>query len=235
MTSIKCSACGLINWSSDLHCRRCAHDLNELQVATVSHTDDLHDEEEDGQPPRTVLRRVMGTLGLTVLALLMSYWSLLTTSDPVTLAQRQIVQQAIDVLRERGFTSEARMLGFVNFRATDHWWNHWLGHGDAYAATNFPFQIVTLYPRFFDVPIDDTERAAILLHESYHLFGKDEHDAYTNGWRARHKLQWTSEAYGGTRVWKNVRESTLLHAPEVVRCGANDQTDCTEQSASTQN
>ena len=60
----------------------------------------------------------------------------------------------------------------TSFRATDHWWNEHVGHGQAYAATNFPFQIMTLYPAFFERSADDVERAIILLHEAQHLRGR---------------------------------------------------------------
>jgi hypothetical protein len=49
--------------------------------------------------------------------------------------------------------------------------HNYVGHQTAYAATNFPFAVVTLYPTFFKYAVDDIERATILLHESYHLLG----------------------------------------------------------------
>jgi hypothetical protein len=55
------------------------------------------------------------------------------------------------------------------------------GHPTAYAATNFPFGVITIYPTFFKYPVDDIERATILLHESYHLFGDDEKFAAAPG------------------------------------------------------
>ena len=80
-----------------------------------------------------------------------------------------------EVLKEKGFTDEAFLLEHVAvFRGNDNWLNASVEKESAYAATNFPFEIVTIYPDFFKYPKDDIERAAILLHESKHLEGKDE-------------------------------------------------------------
>ena len=104
--------------------------------------------------------------------------SLLLTSEPITEDQRVIVRQAIAVLAQAGFTREVVMLRhFANYRATDNWWNRYQGHQQAYAATNFPLGVVTLYRPFFAVAVDDTERAAILLHEAQHLIGAGEEEA----------------------------------------------------------
>jgi hypothetical protein len=64
------------------------------------------------------------------------------------------------------------------FRANDNWLNASVEKENAYAATNYPFEIVTIYPDFFRFTVDDTERAAILLHEAQHLKGKDEKESY---------------------------------------------------------
>jgi len=48
---------------------------------------------------------------------------------------------------------------YANYRATDNWWNRYQGHQQAYAATNSPLGVVTLYGPFFTVAADDTERA----------------------------------------------------------------------------
>lgn len=159
--------------------------------------------------------------------LFIAYLSLLTTSDPISLEQRQLVNRAIEMLERKGYTRDTFMLRHVvSFRSTDNWWNRWVGHGDAYAATNFPFEVVTLYPDFFTLPVDDTERAAILLHESYHLFGYRERAAFDGVWREKRKLGWNKETYGQTRVWKNVREFTGNYAPELFRCGLEHNIDC---------
>jgi len=166
---------------------------------------------------------------VVVSLLLIAYFSLTLTSDPLTSDQRQIVHRAIDVLEQQGFSGDAFLLRrLVNFRATDNWWNRWVGHGQAYAATNFPFEVVTLYPDFFNRAADDVERAMILLHETYHLRGYGEQQAHRQVWLQKHKLGWTQERYGKTRVWKNVREFTAKFAPELFRCGPDGQSDCME-------
>jgi hypothetical protein len=155
------------------------------------------------------------------------YASLTTTSAPLNAEQRLAVERAIDVLRQRGFADEASLLQRVTtFRSTDHWWNRYFGHPQAYAATNFPFEVMTLYPDFFTRTIDDTERAVILLHESYHLRGQGEDKAYTEVWRRKAALGYTAAKYSKTRVWNNMRDDTLTYAPHLFTCGSSGQEDC---------
>ncbi|MEJ7712562.1 MAG: hypothetical protein WKF84_22620 [Pyrinomonadaceae bacterium] len=121
------------------------------------------------------------------------------------------------------------MLGnLVRYRASDSWWNNWVGHETAYAATNFPFEVITIYKEFHDAPVDDTERAAILLHESYHLLGYGEPGAFENVWRSKSQLGWTADRYGQTRVWLTVREGTQRHAPHLFTCGSKGNSDCVD-------
>ena len=115
--------------------------------------------------------------------------------------------QAIKVLEQAGFSREVVMLRhFANYRATDNWWNRYQGHQQAYAATNFPLGVVTLYRPFFTVAVDDTERAAILLHEAQHLFGAGEEEALQRVWDEKDRIGWTADTYGDTKVWKNTKE-----------------------------
>jgi hypothetical protein len=75
-----------------------------------------------------------------------------------------MVAEALTVVERGGFAREGRVLrNVVFYRSSDNWWNKHVGHQNAYAATNFPFAVVTLYPAFFRYPVDATERAAILL------------------------------------------------------------------------
>ena len=99
---------------------------------------------------------------------------------------------------------------------------------NAYAATNFPFEIITLYPDFFTYPADDTERAAILLHEARHLRGKDEADAYRFVWEHRKQLGWIEKQYSGSAVWRNVRQQTHETVPDLFVCDKNINGDCDE-------
>jgi len=153
--------------------------------------------------------------------------SLLLTSEELPYDQRQTVKSAIAVLEQNGFKRESFALSHLtSYRRTDNWWNRYLGHHAAYAATNFPFEVLTLYPDFFDVATDDTERAAILLHESHHLFGSGEEVALEKTWHEKSRIGWTSDKYGNTRVWNNTRDLTALSVPQLFSCGSDGKSDC---------
>ena len=166
--------------------------------------------------------------GVTVVILLGAYGSLLATSNGLAGDQRTVVRRAIQVLDRSGFSREASVLGrFVAWRSTDNWWNEYVGHQRAYAATNFPFAVVTVYPPFFTVAVDDTERAAILLHEAYHVLGDDEEQVLRHVWLAKQRIGWTEDRYAHTRVWRNTREWTAGTVPGLFRCGIDAHSDCT--------
>ncbi len=166
-------------------------------------------------------------LSMTSIILFIAYVSLLVTSDPLSFEQRQTVHRAVQFLDQRGFRSEAFLLDHLaSYRSTDNWWNLYVGHHDAYAATNFPFEVVTLYPEFFETAADDQERAAILLHESCHLRGAGERAAVERTWREKARLGWTQERYGHTKVWNNTLELTMTEAPALFQCGADGRSDC---------
>ena len=224
MKSYKCAQCGLVNYSTNPTCRRCGfggatETAAEVEVESAAQT----------APSRRIIKGAAQIFAVVCGLLLIAYFSLTLTSNPLTSEQRQIVNRAIDVLDQQSFSGDAFLLRrLVNFRATDNWWNRWVGHGQAYAATNFPFEVVTLYPDFFTRASDDVERAMILLHETYHLRGYGEPQAHRQVWLQKHKLGWTQERYGQTRVWKNVREFTAKFAPEMFRCGPDGHSDCME-------
>jgi hypothetical protein len=174
---------------------------------------------------RSVLWIAGATLTLVVLALV----SLLITSEGLTFEQRRVVTEALAVVEQGGFEREATVLrNVVFYRSTDNWWNKHVGHVNAYAATNFPFAVVTLYPAFFRFSVDATERAAMLLHESHHVFGADERMALQRVWLDKQRLGWTAQQYSHTRVWKNTREWTMGAIPALFQCGADEQSDCVE-------
>jgi hypothetical protein len=164
---------------------------------------------------------------VTVTILVSTYLSLLVSSEGLEPEERQVVMSAVDVLEKAGFEREVFLLRHVvNFRSTDNWWNQYVGHQTAYAATNFPFEVVTLYETFFKYPVDNVERAAILLHEAYHLLGEDEESALQRVWIEKQRIGWTSSRYGHSRVWKNTREWTASGVPVLFRCGGDGQSDC---------
>ena len=216
----KCAQCGLVNFGEATRCRRCHADLAE-PLPDVS---DVEAPASFTRGARRTLLLVVGTIGFTIFA-----WSrsLLLTSTPIDDSQRLMVMRSVEVLEHAGFSKEVIVLRhFANYRATDNWWNSYLGHSQAYAATNFPLGVVTLYAPFFRVATDDTERAAILLHEAQHLLGAGEPAALELTWREKSRLGWTAEKYGETKVWKNTKEWTIAEVPSLFQCGGDGHDDC---------
>jgi hypothetical protein len=221
MKSIRCVECGLVNFETAEQCKRCGAPLQGTGPVEAGADD------ADAPVKRSFRKRISWVVGMTLVILLIYYLSLLATSDSIKWQQKQTVGRAITILEQKGFGKEAFVLRhLVSFRSTDNWWNMQVGHHDAYAATNFPFEVVTLYTEFFDTATDDTERAAILLHESYHLFGSGERSALEGTWRNKSKIGWTADKYGESKVWKNTLELTMSEVPELFRCGPQGQSDC---------
>ena len=217
MSNRKCPRCGLVNFAGVDPCRRCATLLfHQPAPAPAARA-----------PGHGVIVIRLGAIAGVVIAVLFGWWlSLIATSAPLDDDQRALVDDAIDLLDERGFSRQAFVLRHVtSFRSTDNWWNLYHEHYQAYAATNFPFEIVTLYPWFFELPADDVERAVVLLHEAHHLLGGDEATALREVWKAKATLGWTADVYGRSKVWKNTREWTEYSAPELFACG-EDADDC---------
>ncbi|HYJ92337.1 MAG TPA: M48 family metalloprotease [Pyrinomonadaceae bacterium] len=163
------------------------------------------------------------------LALVAFYCSLIASSAPVRPEDRAAVNRAIKILEDKGFDREVFLLRHTAaFRGSDNWLNNLTKQDNAYAATNFPFQIVTLYTDFYQKAKDDTERAMVLLHEAQHLKGKDEHDAYAYVWQNRARLGWTQISYGTTPSYITIEEQTRENAPELFTCQQKLWNDCTE-------
>lgn len=157
------------------------------------------------------------------------YVSLIASAESLNIEQKHTVRRAINVLREKGFAREVALLENITvFRGDDNWLNATVAKENAFAATNFPFAIITLYSDFFTYPTDDVERAAILLHEARHLQGADEHDAYAYVWNHRKQLGWTVDNYAASYVWDNIRRQTREHVPEMFNCPEKRGGDCTE-------
>lgn len=218
LAGLVCPHCKLYNELNEFTCRRCGKSLSAKRAEAAG----------GGDPnlfaPRRVLTRI--TL-LAAFFLIAWYASLRTTSAPLNIEQRHSVERAINILEQRGFMTEAFLLHrLTTYRATDHWWNRQISHPQAYAATNFPFEVLTLYPEFFTKTTDDTERAIILLHESYHLCGRGEETAYAEVWREKERLGYTAARYNKTRVWSNMRDDTITYAPELFSCGPTGKEDC---------
>jgi hypothetical protein len=221
----KCASCGLVNTRSDESCRRCGSPLTDKDPAEQQ--PDLEAAEETSPQKRGFLKRLTWIVGATLIILLICYTSLLISSDGLQPDQREEVQKAIAVLDQHGFNREVFILRHLTvFRGTDNWWNRYVGHRDAYAATNFPFEVVTLYPEFFTVPVDDNERAAVLLHESCHLMGSGEEAALGATWRNKRQLGWTLDRYRQTRLWNATEQLTKAQFPYMFKCGPDGESDC---------
>jgi hypothetical protein len=240
----KCAGCGLVNFADASECKRCGaalgvgngapaapreFDVRAGSFETRAASPEDSEEFEEVKPRRGLLTRVAWIVTVTCAVIVAWHGSLLLTSDAASMNQRLQVRGAVDVIERGGFSRETFLLRRLTcFRTTDNWWNNAVGHGEAYASTNFPFEIVTLYPEFFKYPTDDTERAVILLHEARHLAGAGEEEALKSVWRDKARLGWTREKYSETRVWKNVSDITHRYAPELFTCGNDGRQDCTE-------
>jgi hypothetical protein len=222
MSNVKCDACGLVNFATSDSCRRCGTYLT-FEPAPV----------QRAAPPaertRGFWQWMLWTAGMTVSILIAAYLSLIVTSEGLTVEERAMVSEAIDLLEKGNFEREVRTLRrLATYRRTDNWWNRYVGHQTAFAATNFPFGVVTLYPAFFKLPVDATERATILLHETHHVLGEPEERALQHVWMEKARLGWTAAGYGHTRVWKNTREWTEGAVPTLFNCGVDGESDCVE-------
>lgn len=214
----KCLNCHLVNYPNAEKCARCGDFFNESGPENIA------------VPPKsTIKRRVVICLSVSLIAVAGFYVSMVFSASSLSYEQKITVRRAIMILDEKGFSSEALMLKRVAvFRSNDNWFNASVVKESAYAATNFPFEIITLYPDYFAYTTDDTERAAILLHEARHLKGADEKNAYEFVWRNRKKLGWVSESYSNSSVWTQVRKQTREYVPNLFVCDTNPFGDCTE-------
>lgn len=217
-----CPNCKLVNFATAENCLRCRCSL--VEVASREPT-----KEKSGRFVSKFLVRAGGLLVVTLIALLGFYMTLIVSAKQLEYEETKSVERSIRVLEERGFAKEVFLLRYLTaYRGTDNWLNISTREENAYAATNFPFEIMTLYPDFFTFSKDDTERAAILLHEAQHLKGADEKEAYEFVWKNRRQLGWTKEKYGTSIIWRNVRKQTREIAPGLFVCEVNEYADCTE-------
>ncbi len=168
---------------------------------------------------------VAGFLGVVIL-----YLSMVSTSSPMSASKRQTIDRAIAVLESKGFDRDATLLRTTaTFRSSDNWINtHLVPSENAYASTNFPVGIITVYEDFYIKAVDDTERAAILLHEAQHLKGGDEREAYAYVWENRERLGWTLLSHGTTESYISIELQTREYAPELFTCESKPFRDCTE-------
>lgn len=216
-----CPNCRLTNFSDANECKRCQYSLTTVSAESLRSKQPIN--------KFKILRRIVVCIAVIIFTLFGFYLSLIGSCEELTFQNKKVVHNAISVLSEKGFSKESFLLDYLTaFRANDNWLNASVPKENAYAATNYPFEIMTIYPDFFDFTTDDTERAAILLHEAQHLKGADEKQAYKYVWENRKKLGWTRENYDQSIIWRNVRLQTKEYAPELFTCEGKIYSDCTE-------
>lgn len=219
----KCPNCQLVNFATAGSCKRCQTDL--VEVSTI----------EEGAPQKSFFKSKLFISATSIvtavfIALFGFYMTLIVSAKRLSYDEQKTVERAIALIDEKGFSREAFLLRYLTaFRGTDNWLNASVVKENAYAATNFPFEIITIYPDYFQYPLDDTERAAILLHEAQHLKGADEPEAYAFVWKNRKQLGWTKDKYSDSVIWRNIRRQTKEVAPELFVCEVNEYADCTER------
>ncbi len=214
----KCTQCGLINYPTAPDCIRCGSGLGESENISPNR----------GFLNSSLAKRAAVCLLVLVAAVVGFYGSLVLSAKSLGRDENRRVQIAIMHLEQRGFSDEAFLLKYLTvFRANDNWLNASVAKESAYAATNFPFEIATLYPDFFTYTVDDIERSAILLHEAQHLKGKDEREAYEFVWKNRKRLGWTAENYRNSVIWLETRKLTKEYSPSLFVCDFNEYGDCT--------
>ena len=178
---------------------------------------------------RSLLSLVATSLLSAIVAFGVFYSTLVATSTPLDGREAFAVERAIWVLEAKGFEREALLLrSTATFRRSDNWLNGLIVKENSYAATNFPVQIITLYPDFFRKTVDNTERAMVLLHEAQHLKGGDEAAAYAYVWENRAALGWTQLSHGTTPTYVTIQEQTRENAPQLFTCRSKVWNDCTE-------
>ncbi len=215
----KCPECKLTNFANADFCKRCNADLSSLNFNIT----------ESNAPKSNILKRAVICGVVCLFVIFGFYLSLIGSAKRLNSEEKQTVQRAINIIEQKGFSREAFLLNYLTaFRGNDNWLNASIEKENAYAATNFPFEIITIYPDFFNKTNDDLERAAILLHEAQHLKGADEKDAYSFVWKHKRKLGWTAELYGRTVIYQKVGEQTKEFAPDVFKCDWNETGDCTQ-------
>jgi hypothetical protein len=216
----KCTVCHLANFANAAVCVRCGGMLGKTETIPAN----------SRFLNSALIKRASVCLAVIMAALIGFYASLVFSAAPLSSDERQTIDMAIEILADKGFADEVFLLRrLAVFRANDNWLNASVAKENAYAATNFPFGIVTIYPDFFTYPVDLNEQAAILLHESKHLQGKDEKEAYEFVWKNRERIGWTSDDYSSSPIWQNVRKQTREMSPETFVCDVNPYNDCTEK------
>src|SRR5438445_2892644 len=123
----KCPNCGLVNYINVVICARCDADLVEISNLNMRrHT-----------RAGGLFVRALVLFCVCSVVILGFYISLIATATKLTIEEKATVRRAIGVLKERGFSSEARLLSnFTVFRRNENWLNASVREKNAYDATN---------------------------------------------------------------------------------------------------
>ena len=222
----ECPRCSLKNLPGARSCARC---LQRFEITPRYEEVESREGKRVSPIGKRILRRAIVCLAVCFVTVICFYLSLLLSAKPLSAEERTQVGASIEILERAGFADEVWYLrNFTFFRGNDNWLNATVPKENAYAATNYPFEIMTVYPDFFVYTVDDVERAAIILHEARHLQGFDEQDAYEFVWKNKSRIGWTREKYGHSVVWQNVRKQTMEIAPGMFICEFNEMGDCYE-------
>lgn len=217
----QCPRCNLNNSKGAKSCVKCLFDLAEVSASNIGGS--------KRNPLMMIIRRAVICLIVIILVIAGFYYSLVFSAKSLSSGEQETIDRAIEILDKKGFAGEVFYLRYLTvFRANDNWLNASVPKENAYAATNYPFEIMTIYPDYFTYTQDDTERAAILLHEAIHLRGLDEKAAYEFVWRNKKHLGWTKKNYGTSVAWREIRKQTREYVPNLFVCEFNDFNDCTE-------
>ncbi len=137
----RCPQCQLVNFSHSKECVRCRSCL--IEVLT------FEDGANKSASKSKFFQRAIICAAVVFLTLLGFYLSLLYTSKSLGYDEKQTVQKAISILDEKGFSREVFLLNYLtSYRANDNWLNASTKFENAYAATNFPIEIMTICPEF---------------------------------------------------------------------------------------
>ncbi len=140
----KCPKCQLTNFAHSKECVRCQFNL--IEVSTLSES-----RAKTSFLKSKIFRRALICAVVCIFALLGFYLSMIFTSSPLKSAERKDVAAAVKFLDEKGFAKEVFLLNYLtSFRNNDNWLNASTRLENAYAATNLQFEIMTIYPDFFE-------------------------------------------------------------------------------------
>ena len=92
----KCPNCKLVNFADSVECVRCRSELVEVQTLT----------KQDASLVSKILKRGTILVLVCLFSILGFYLSMIFTSKPLSVEEKQIVNKAIAILDEKGFSKE---------------------------------------------------------------------------------------------------------------------------------